>query len=192
MKLIITGSILMFLLLHNICVFAQDTTRTEIPKPLAENGYKTAFGIQFHGIGLALVNPKGLTIKHFVSSRSALEFNLTPGGRNIIGSNLAVLRHFPVLEAPRLQWYAGAGVNFDVYRYPRDSSPADSVKRVVANTTTLIGVLGAEYRLPKLPFTISGDIKKGFFGFTNRGAEKRFDLINGLRPSISFRYIFPK
>lgn len=186
-----SGALLACLLL-TLSVFAQDSTQTTKEKPLANKTYKTAIGIQLIGIGTALANPKGLSLKHFVSSRSALEFNLTPGGRNIVSSNLAVSRHFQISDAPQLQWYAGAGVNFEVYRYPRHPNIPDPDARVIANTTTLMGVLGAEYQLPKLPFTISGDIKKGFFGFTHRGSENRYNIINGLRPSISFRYTFTK
>ena len=193
MKIKLPGVLVGLLLMH-FSVFAQDSTQTAADKPLADNTYKTAIGLQLTGIGSAFANPKGLSIKQFVSSRTALEFNITPGGRNILSSNLAVQQHFQVFDAPQLKWYAGAGVNFEVYRYPRHTNPnpPDPVKSVVANTTTLMGVLGAEYQLPKLPFTISGDIKKGFFGFTHRGAENRYNIINGLRPSISFRYTFNK
>jgi hypothetical protein len=196
MKLKLTGALVVLLLL-NFKLWAQDSTQATGAKPMFARSYKTAVGIQLHGIGLAIANPKGLSIKHFVSSRSALEFNLTPGGRNIIGSNLLLLRHFQVYDAPQLQWYAGAGVNLDVYRYkpvttsPNPTSP-DPGKRIVANTTTLMGVLGAEYRFPNIPFSISADIKKGFVGFTHRGTQNRYDLINGLRPSLSFRYLFGK
>ena len=74
-------------LLINFSVFAQDSTQTAAEKPLADNTYKTAIGLQLTGIGSAFANPKGLSIKHFISSRSALEFNITPGGRNILSSN---------------------------------------------------------------------------------------------------------
>ncbi|GEO03452.1 hypothetical protein AAE02nite_11160 [Adhaeribacter aerolatus] len=199
MKLKLSGAVVGFLLIH-LSSFAQDSTQTTTDKPLTHNSYKTAIGIQLTGIGSAFANPKGLSIKYFVSPKAALEFNLTPGGRNILSSNLAVLRHFPVSDAPQVKWYAGTGLNFDVYRYPRNlnSNPntnpnnPDPQKSIIANTTTLMGVLGAEYQLPKLPFTISGDIRKGFLGFTHRGAEKRYNIINGLRPSISFRYTFRK
>jgi len=183
------GTFLWFWMLQTP-VLGQDSLHTKHHASKLTKYYKTAFGLQFTGIGSAFANPKGLSFKHFISSASALELNLTPGGRNIVSTNIVGQRYFEVVEVPLLQWYAGAGINLDLYRYRRPTTPPDLSNPIVATTTTLIGTVGAEYKIAKLPFTISGDIKKGFFGYSSRGVEKHYNLVQGLRPSISFRYIF--
>lgn len=186
-KIIWVITVALFLFVH-CATFAQDSTQVKAAKPT--KAYKLAMGIQLTGIGFGIANPKGFTFKYFISDKSALEYVLTPGGRNIVGTSILYLRHFPIQDTPKLNWYGGVGTNLDVYRYEPITGVNEPVKTKVTTTTTMLAILGAEYNFPDAPFTISGDIKSGIFGYSGFGADNRYNTVYGLRPSISFRYKF--
>ena len=190
MKTKVSVVLIMLLLLFNHFTFSQDSTQVKPVAPPQTKAYKLAMGFQFTGLGFAFINPKGFTIKHFLSERSAMEYVITPGGRNILGASVLWQRHFPIPDSPRLLWYAGAGPNLDIYRYQPITTIPDPVKARVTTTTTILGVLGAEYSFPKAPFTFTGDIKSELFGFSGFGPANRYNQVYGLRPSVSFRYTF--
>jgi hypothetical protein len=190
MKTKLSGVLLILLLAFNQFSIAQDSLQVKPAARPQTKVYKVAIGFQLTGLGFALFSPKGFTVKHFISERSALEYVVTPGGRNILGTSVLWQRHFPIPDARRLVWYGGAGTNLDIYRYQPVTNVTDPVKERVTTTTTFLATLGAEYSFPKGPFTLTGDIKSGIFGFSGYGPANRYNQVYGLRPSLSFRYTF--
>lgn len=120
----------------------------------AQSGYKT--GIGFRG-GIA----SGLTVKHFIKSDAAIEGILSTSFLHR-GTVITVLyeKHAPAFNAKGLQWYYGLGghVGFHegrhYYRHGHDHYEDDHVVAVGID-----GVLGLEYYIRDIPFTIGADIK---------------------------------
>lgn len=176
------------------CVFivsiqaqAQDAT----PNP-AGRLYKAAIGLQLNNPHNSVTRNIGLTFKYFLTNRTALELNASGGYGGIygtkIGSTLLLQRYFRVFDVTGLRWYAGAGVNLDIYNYTNTSTNQD---RELATTPTLISTIGLEYKLNQLPITLSADLKLGMLGLNGKGNYNYFDK-NYMRSSFSIRYTFGK
>ncbi|MBC5993659.1 hypothetical protein [Pontibacter cellulosilyticus] len=120
----------------------------------AQSGYTT-------GIGLRGGVASGLTIKHFIKSDAAIEGIISTNFRHR-GAVITVLyeKHAQAFNARGLQWYYGIGghVGFHDGRhyYDRDHKHYYD-DRVVA--LGIDGVLGLEYYIRDIPFTIGADIK---------------------------------
>jgi hypothetical protein len=120
----------------------------------AQSGYKT--GIGFRG-GIA----SGLTVKHFIKSDAAIEGILSTSFRHR-GTVITVLyeKHAQAFNAKGLQWYYGLGghVGFHegrhYYKHGHDHYYDDHVVALGID-----GVLGLEYYIRDIPFTIGADIK---------------------------------
>ncbi|NEM96875.1 hypothetical protein [Pontibacter burrus] len=119
----------------------------------AQSGYQT--GIGFRG-GVA----SGLTVKHFIKSDAAIEGILSTSFRHR-GTVITVLyeKHAPAFNARGLQWYYGIGghVGFHEGRHYYDHGHKHYHDNVVA--LGVDGVLGLEYYIRDIPFTIGADIK---------------------------------
>ncbi|MFP3860916.1 MAG: hypothetical protein ACLFUW_08850, partial [Bacteroidales bacterium] len=136
-------------------------------------GYKTSIGVRG-------AFASGITAKHFIEENVALEGILSGGawGGNITGLYEI---HTPAFDVERLYWYYGGGAhiaqwNEDFY-FP--SSDRDGSHIVIG----LDGILGLEYYIEEIPFTISADWKPifnitGYPGFSGYGG------------AISIRYTF--
>ncbi len=120
----------------------------------AQSGYTT--GIGFRG-GVA----SGLTVKHFIKSDAAIEGILSTSFSHR-GTVLTVLyeKHAPAFNARGLQWYYGAGGHIGSWRgrhyYDHDHKHYDD-DRVIG--IGIDGILGLEYYIREIPFTIGADIK---------------------------------
>lgn len=148
--------------------------------------------MQFNNSHSSVNQNLGLSFKYFLTNRTALELNAN-GGYGVpygakISSTLLLQRHFRVFDVTGLRWYAGAGLNLDVYNYTNTSTNQD---KKIAATPTLISTIGLEYKLPRLPITLSGDLKLGMLGLNGKGDYNYFDK-NYLRSSFSIRYTFGK
>ena len=133
------------------------------------------------GIGLRGGFTNGLTVKHFVSDKTAFEFLFASRWRGIEITALYEI-HGRAFQTDRLNWYYGIGghVGFwdgdNTYKYWGDQG----------NSYTVIGIdgiLGIEYNFREVPFNISLDWKPaynlvGYSGFWADGG------------AVSIRYIF--
>ena len=113
--------------------------------------YKTALGVKF-------LDGAGITLKHFINDRDALEgigFFWTQGTR-ITG--LYEL-HYDINGAPGLKWYVGPGVHIGFYntRYGNGSFAG------------IDGVLGLDYKINNAPLNLSLDWQPSFEFGTGRG-----------------------
>jgi hypothetical protein len=137
------------------------------------------------GIGLRGGLSNGLTIKHFISSNTALEGIISSRWRGVELTGLYEI-HNRAFQVDRLNWYYGLGAHVGfwdgdyTYRYgPRNwGEPGRSY--------TVAGIdfiLGLEYNFTEIPFNLSIDWKPawnfvGYSGFWADGG------------AISIRYIF--
>lgn len=120
----------------------------------AQSGYTT--GIGFRG-GIA----SGLTIKHFIKSDAAIEGIISSSFKHR-GTVVTVLyeKHAQAFNAKGLQWYYGLGGHVGShngrYYYKKGHDHYDD-DRIVA--LGIDGILGLEYFIRDIPFTIGADVK---------------------------------
>lgn len=134
------------------------------------------------GIGVRGGFFNGLTIKHFISDRAALEglFTTRWSGFGITGLYEI---HNNAFDIPRLHWYYGVGGHigfFDGRHTHRYWGERDQ------RSYTVIGVdfiLGLEYNFTELPINLSVDWKPAF----NITGHNGFWYDDG---ALSLRYIF--
>lgn len=113
--------------------------------------YTTALGVKF-------LDGAGITLKHFISERDALEgigFFWNQGTR-ITG--LYEL-HYDINGAPGLKWYVGPGVHIGFY----------NTKNGGGSWAGIDGVLGLDYKINKAPLNLSIDWQPSFEFGTGRG-----------------------
>lgn len=131
------------------------------------------------GVGLRLGFSNGLTVKHFLSQRSAVEGLLSTRWRGFEITGLYEV-HNQAFEVDRLNWYFGGGAHIGFWN-------GDNTNWGDTGTNyTLIGIdgiLGIEYNISEVPINISLDWKPsfnltGYSGFWGDGG------------ALSIRYIF--
>ena len=113
--------------------------------------YQTALGIKF-------LDGAGITLKHFINDRDALEgigFFWTQGTR-ITG--LYEL-HYDIAGAPGLKWYVGPGAHVGFY----------NTKYGNGSFVGVDGVLGLDYKINRAPLNLSLDWQPSFEFGTGRG-----------------------
>ena len=131
------------------------------------------------GVGLRLGFSNGLTVKHFLSQRSAVEGLLATRWRGFEITGLFEV-HNQAFDIERLNWYYGFGGHIGFWN-------GDNTKwGVVGTNYTIIGIdgiLGIEYNFSEVPINIGLDWKPafnltGYTGFWGDGG------------ALSIRYIF--
>ena len=109
------------------------------------------------GIGLRGGIYYGLTIKHFISSKAAIEGLLT----RKYGFDITALYevHNRAFDVNKLNWYYGLGGHIGFW------DGADLVDKTAGTSYTIIGIdgiLGLEYNFSEAPINISIDWKPAF------------------------------
>ncbi|HEX2920705.1 MAG TPA: hypothetical protein VHO50_06030 [Bacteroidales bacterium] len=132
------------------------------------------------GIGLRAGYPAGLTVKHFVNERTAVEGMLATrwGGFVVTGLFEA---HRPLADVNNLKWFYGAGAHIGFWN--------SSSSRTWGNSGTsytvvgIDGILGVEYSFGEIPINIGLDWKPAFniIGYSGVWADGA---------AFSIRYIF--
>lgn len=145
------------------------------------------------GIGLRGGWTSGLTIKHFISEKAALEGIIGTRWHGFNFAGLYELHSQKGLKADGLSWEYGIGARVGFYQgryYYKDcdeddwQDPDDDCYKYYNRTVPVIGLLGIvglEYKFNGAPFTISADLMP-YFDFVGWGG----GFIDG---SISVRYV---
>lgn len=120
--------------------------------------YNTAIGVRLGGL------TKGLTVKHFTNSTTAIEGILGLGYKSFHITGL-LEKHVPIASAPGLKWFYGAGAHVGFFNYGGRYYVIKNNKTYVVregDNTTLVGVdviLGLDYKFAGAPFNIGLDVK---------------------------------
>jgi hypothetical protein len=122
--------------------------------------YQTALGVKIFDGG-------GITLKHFVSDKAALEGIGYFWSRGARVTGLYEL-HFDINNAPGLRWYVGPGAHIGFYnrRYYNNGN------RNFYDGGTYLGidgVLGLDYKINKAPLNLSVDWQPSIEFGTGRG-----------------------
>ena len=100
------------------------------------------------GLGLRIGNPTGITAKKYLGASNALEVALGTNYNNDGFELLAhYLFHFPITDAPGLDWYYGFGGQ--IQSYDRRDRDGDNDVEFGAD-----GVIGLEYTFADAPVSI--------------------------------------
>jgi hypothetical protein len=112
------------------------------------------------GIGVRGGLSNGLTVKHFISSNTAIEGLLSTRWKGFHITGLYEI-HAQAFNTPRLNWYYGFGGHigfWDGYdKHPWFDEDVDS-----HSVLGIDGIIGIEYNIEAIPFNISLDWKPGF------------------------------
>jgi hypothetical protein len=131
------------------------------------------------GIGIRGGLSNGLTVKHFISSNTAIEGLLASRweGFNITGLYEI---HNNAFDTPRLNWYYGFGGHIGFWNGNKNPWFDKNQNYTVIGVD---GILGIEYNIEVIPFNISLDWKPGFnlVGYTGFWGDEL---------ALSFRFIF--
>jgi hypothetical protein len=118
----------------------------------SRSDYKTAAGIKF-------LDGAGLTIKHFLNDKAALEGIAYFYGNGTRITGLYEV-HFDIAGAEGLKWYVGPGAHIGLYQN----------KYFGGGTFVGIdGVLGLDYKINNAPLNLSLDWQPSFEFGNNRG-----------------------
>ena len=111
----------------------------------------------------------GVTVKHFTDNQTALEGILSFGRWGFNFTGLYEL-HAPAFDVERLHWFYGAGAHIGQWN---DDYPTLNERGTFA-VVGLDAIIGLEYDIEDIPFTLSADWKPtlnltGFPGFLGFG-----------------------
>jgi hypothetical protein len=124
-----------------------------ITNPLKAQEYKTA-------IGLRAGSSSGLTVKHFLNQKSAIEGLLTSRWRGFQLTGLYELNG-NAFEVPHLGWYFGGGAHLGFYDY-YDKHPWMDDRYNDGAIFGLDMILGLEYTFEEIPLNLALDWKPEF------------------------------
>lgn len=169
--------------MKKLALFTALATLLLITTPAKSQEYSTGLGLRLGGY------TSGLTIKHFVNSKGAIEGIAGFGRRSFVLTGLYE-HHFPITGVNGLGLYAGGGghlgffghrSSYLVYKYKNERVYVIEEGR----TAVIPGVdfiFGIEYKFQGAPFTIGADIKP-FVDF--------YDGVSGYADgALNVRYVF--
>jgi hypothetical protein len=131
------------------------------------------------GIGLRGGFGNGVTIKHFIGSKAALEGIIASRWRGLELTGLYEI-HNRAFDTDRLNWYYGFGAHIGFW----DSNNRGWGEHDRSYTVIGVdGILGLEYNFAEIPFNLSVDWKPAFnfYGYSGFWADGG---------AVSIRYIF--
>jgi len=132
------------------------------------------------GIGVRGGFYNGLTIKHFISERAAIEGIISSRWKGFNITGLYEI-HQQAFDVAHLNWYYGAGGHIGFWK-GKDVSWGDN-REDDYTVVGIDGILGIEYNFQEIPINLSLDWKPtmniiGYSGFWGDGG------------ALSIRYIF--
>ncbi|MFC2086891.1 hypothetical protein ACFLSA_01850 [Bacteroidota bacterium] len=131
------------------------------------------------GIGLRAGYSNGLTIKHFISNKSALEGILSSRWQGFQITGLYEI-HNRLFSTDRLNWYVGFGGHVGFWNGDHTNWGTHGTSYTVIGVD---GILGMEYNFSEIPLNLSLDWKPAFniIGYSGFWADGG---------ALSIRYIF--
>ena len=112
--------------------------------------YKTALGVR-----VGYPNQVNFTLKHYLGTNWALEFNAGAGYRSA-GVDLGFMYHFDIKKVEGLRWYLGAAVDAGTYYRKRYHPVHGYAKHGGFYTgTSIYG--GVEYTFSNIPLNLAFD-----------------------------------
>lgn len=129
------------------------------------SSYKTAIGVKLWDGG-------GVTLKHFLNDKAAVEGVLYFWGDGVRITGLYEL-HFPLADVNGLQWYVGPGAHVGFYNNKNGDGAFIGID----------GVLGIDYKINNAPLNLSLDWNPNIEFGTGRG-------FNGGWGGLAIRYTF--
>jgi hypothetical protein len=109
-------------------------------------------------IGVKVLDGGGITLKHFLNKKDALEGIGYFWNRGSRITGLYEL-HFDISGAPGLKWYIGPGIHLGFY----------NTKNGGGSWVGIDGVLGLDYKINNAPLNLSLDWQPSFEFGNNRG-----------------------
>lgn len=142
--------------------------------------YNTGIGIRLGGFS------NGLTVKHFIKEDAAIE-GILSGGFPYRGFHVTVLyeKHLPAFKSDQILFFYGAGGHLGYYRAGMYEGWWKGKRYYYGESVMsggIDGIIGLEWLIPGIPFTLGADIKPTIELFN-----PLFDYLDG---GISFRYKF--
>jgi len=130
------------------------------------------------GIGLRGGFSQGLTIKHFLGEKAAVEGLFTTRWRGFEITGLYEI-HNTAFEVDHLKWYYGAGAHIGFW----DGNSSWGTPGTAYTVVGIDGILGIEYSFSEAPINIGLDWKPAinFIGYSGFWADGG---------ALSIRYIF--
>ena len=104
------------------------------------------------GVGLRLGSPTGITVKHFIAPKAAVEGMLSFGWGGLGLTGLYEL-HNDIAEVPGLAWYYGGGAHLATST-AHDNPWGDRDNSVYLGGD---GIIGLEYTFKEIPLTVGVD-----------------------------------
>jgi hypothetical protein len=131
------------------------------------------------GIGLRGGLSNGITVKHFIGSKTAVEGLLASRWQGFELTGLFEI-HAPAFDVDRLHWYYGFGGHMGFWNGNNTSWGTPGTSYTVIG---IDGILGLEYNFSEVPINLSIDWKPAFnlIGYTGFWADGG---------AFSIRYIF--
>lgn len=112
------------------------------------------------GVGLRVGVSNGLTVKHFLSDRAALEGILHTRWRGLVITGLYEV-HQDIDELPGLRWFYGGGAHIGTWNGNR-GNPSWGDNRKGYTIFGIDGILGLDYKFNAAPINLSLDYKPAF------------------------------
>lgn len=116
-------------------------------------GYNTGIGLRA-GVG------NGLTVKHFLNEKAALEGILHTRWRGLLLTGLYEV-HNDIREVKGLRWFYGGGAHIGTWNANRGNQPWGDQSRSYT-VIGLDGILGLDYKFQDAPINLSLDYKPAF------------------------------
>ena len=129
------------------------------------------------GLGIRGGASSGFTVKHFISSDSALEGLITARWNGFMITGL-YQKHAMAFDVPGLYWYYGFGAHIGAWNHHYKANRQDNYSVIGAD-----GIIGIEYNIAEIPFNVSLDYKPGL-----NLIGKPFGLTDEV--GLSVRYVF--
>jgi hypothetical protein len=108
------------------------------------------------GVGARLGFFNGITVKHFLQEGHALEGILSTRWNGLIITGLYEIQR-PFTDVTNLEWYYGGGAHVGFWQEGRYRSDLEA-----SSVFGLDLILGVEYTIDEVPFSVSLDWKPGF------------------------------
>ncbi len=141
-----------------------------------------------NAIGVRIGQTAGITIKHFTDHNHAIEgiIGISP---NAVGLTGLYEKYVQVGDIEGLNWYFGGGAHISVgtgrlYTVYREGRYFSYRSRYPGVGLGIDGILGAEYKIPSIPFALSFDIKP-FLEVNSSGV-----LFTAFDPGLGLKFTF--